>query len=284
MSEEQARSFIEQATQSLQSGQLNQALDFANQAIMLDPSKAGAYVIKAVALAQLNQASEASRVFEEAIRLQPDDPKTRFNFAVHLMRQNQKMEALTQVQESLRVDPSHAGARDMLAQLERDLGIMPEARPSEQAPPPIQAPPEQAPGTPYGQNPYGSPYAQPSPYLHPQQSFGRSHNVAFVERMGQTWDVIGWCLVGLYLLIFIVQVPQMMESIRLIMETGGRVEPEQNPVLQMLGFVGAISALTWMIIDIVDRRTSWLWLVLFCLCCCCGPVQALYMALGRKQQ
>ncbi len=283
MSEEQARSFIEQATQSLQTGQLNQALDFANQAIMLDPTNGDAFSLKAVALAQLNQNAEATRAFEEAIQLQPTNSKVRYNLAVHLVRQNQKVEGLTQAREALQLDPAHAGARELIAQLERELGVASIPRPSEGAVPPVQGVDPNI-QSPYGQNPYGG--QPPSPYGPPRPGYaGSTHKIAFIEQLGPTWTAIGWALVAVYILLMIVQIPATSEAVRFAMENPGvRPTQTQNPFIQILGFGVWVCALTWMIMDIIDRRASWLWLVLYCICCCCGPVQAIYMLAGRKPQ
>ncbi len=291
MSDDQTQSFIEQATQSLQSGQLNQALDFANQAILLNPQAADAYVIKAVALAQMHQSAEATGAFEDALRIQPDNAKTRFNFAVHLVHQNQKPEAIAQASEALRLDPSHAGARQLLGQLEADMGIGGQPRPPEGAvPPPVQgAPgPEQPYGAnPYQQNPYGSPYGGPNqPYVRPQQS---GHNVALVEQIGtKTWTGIGWGFVAAWFILFIIGIvtagPEIARAFNEGMTGNARPGPAMgNPIQTVLSWILSLGALTWMIVDIVDRRSNWVWLVFYVLCCCCAPVQVLYMALGRKQ-
>jgi len=284
MSEEQSINFINQATQSLQSGQLNQALDFANQALLLNPESADAYVIKAVALAQMNQAAEATQAFEDALRIDPSNAKTRFNLAVHLVRQNQKTEALTQVREALASDPSHVGARDLLTQLERELGVAPAGQASV---PPIQQPGQttEVPGaqSPYGQNPY-----QQSPYGSPQQPYyapTSQHNLPFVENMGKNWEIIGWAFVIVWLLLFLVQMPQAIAQVQEAMRNPGAPPPQQqgNPIITVLGLANALGGITWMIMDILDRRGNWLWFVLYLLCCCCAPIQALYMALGRKK-
>ena len=281
MSEEQAQNFIEQATQSLQSGQLNQALDFANQAILLNPEQADAYVIKAVALAQLNQAADATRAFEDALRIQPDNAKTRFNLAVHLVRQNQKTEALTQVQEALKIDPSHVGARELLGQLESELGL----RSAGEAAPPVQGMgQEQTVNQPYGAGP--NPYQQ-GPYAGGQQPCyqrpASAHNLPFVEQMGPTWTIIGWAFVAVWIILFLIQIPASIEAFQTAMRNpGAPPEQNQNPVLTVISLINAVGAITWMVMDILDRRASWVWLVFFCLCCCCAPVQSLYMLFGRK--
>lgn len=288
MSDDQAQSFVDQATQSLQSGQLNQALDFANQAILLNPQAADAYVIKAVALAQMNQAADATRAFEDAIRILPDSAKTRFNFAVHLVHQNQKNEALAQAREALNLDPTHAGARQLVGQLEAELGLG--ARPSEGAVPPVQGmpgPEQPYGGNPYQQNPYGSPYGGPNqPYVRPQHT---GHNVALVEQIGaNTWTMIGWGFVAAWFILFIIGIltagPEIARAFNEGMSGNARPGPTMgNPIQTVLSWILSIGALTWMVIDIVDRRSSWVWLVFYVLCCCCAPVQVLYMALGRKQ-
>lgn len=285
MAEDQAQSFINQASQSLQSGQLNQALDFADQAIALNPGMVDAYVIRAVSLAQLNQPQEATRAFEDAIRIQPDNAKTRFNLAVHLVRQGQKVEALTQVREAQRLDPNHAGAREMLLQLEGELGVTPTPAPGSEAVPPVAGV-----ASPYGANPYQqqNPYPQgaPSqPYFRPPQ---KEHNVALVEQIGGgVWTGIGWVFIIAWFLINVIYMvtegPVFMQTLQDVLAGETPADPDQgSPLWTVLALLFSVSSLAWMIIDIIDRRSSWIWGVFFAICCCCGPVQVLYMLLGRK--
>lgn len=287
MSAEQAKGFLDQATQSIQGGMFTQAIDLIDQAIALDPNNAEAYLLKGVAMAQTNQPDAATEAFQKAIMIQPTNPKAFFNLAVHQSRTGNKTSALDAAREALRLDPAHAGARELVGQLEQELGLARTADPMLKE----DAPPVQAVQNPYAnQNPYASqnPYTQQNaPYY--REGYGPSaHSVAFVERMGATWTTIGWVLVGIWVLIFLISMitsgPQIIEAMQQAMRNPNAQPPMQqgNLFLQVLSWINTLAALIWMIIDIADRRGNWLWLVLFICCCCCAPIQAIYMAAGRK--
>ena len=286
MSEEQAKGFLDQATQSIQGGMFNQAIDLIDQAIAIDPNNAEAYLLKGVAMANTNQPDGATEAFQKAIMIQPTNPKAFFNLAVHQSRMGNKTQALDAAQEAMKLDPAHAGARELVGQLEQELGMARTVDPMlKEDVPPVQAGP---------QNPYASqnPYVQQpgaAPYY--REGYAPSaHSVAFVEKMGQTWTTIGWVLVGIWVLIFLISMitsgPQMIEAFQEAMRNPNGPRPMQqggSMIMQILSWINTLAALIWMIVDIADRRGNWLWLVLFICCCCCAPVQSIYMAAGRKK-
>lgn len=284
MAEDQAKGFLDQATQSIQGGMFNQAIDLIDQAIAIDPNNAEAYLLRGVAMAQTNQPDGATESFQKAIMIQPTNAKAFFNLAVHQSRMGNKTQALDASREALRLDPAHAGARELIVQLEQELGLERTVDPMlKEDVPPVQAGP---------QNPYGAqnPYAQQPGAQYYRQGYAPSaHSVAFVEKMGQTWTTIGWVLVGVWVVIFLISMitsgPQMIEAFQEAMRNPNAPRPVQqgNILVQILSWINALAALIWMIIDIADRRGNWLWLVLFICCCCCAPIQAIYIAAGRRK-
>lgn len=274
MAEDQVKGFIDQATSSIQSGMFNQAIELASQALAIEPDNADALILKGVALAQVNQADAATDAFQRAVMVQPTNPKAFFNLAVHYSRLGKKDLALDAAREAANLDPAHAGARDLLMQIEREMGV---ANTS------ISAPPVSAPYQ--AQNPYQAPGGA---YM--REGYAPSvHSVAFVERMGNNWTNLGWGLAIVSILMFVVGILVSVGDFQQIMAnpntprdpfagmTGIRL------VVSLLDMVVRAGALAWIIIDIIDRRGNWLWLVLYVICCCCAPVQAIYMAAGRKQ-
>jgi tetratricopeptide (TPR) repeat protein len=290
MSMEQAKEFIAQATQSLQSGQIAQAMDLANQAIALDPTNAEAFILKGIASAQSNQPEAASEAFGEAVRLDPNSSKAHFNLSVHQYGLGQKMDSLESSRKALQADPSHAGARDMIARLETELGIAAPAPTTQMVTPPSDG------NTPYGgaptQTPQNNPYYR-SPYdaQAPQQQAG---SVPFVENMGATWTTIGWVLVGVGL---VLAVASMATQWGTIMEAFSNPQAAQSRspfamssgpgmIFSLLGYIPLFGSLVWMCMDIANRRGNWVWLVPYVLCCCCGlpyiPM-GIYMLAGRNK-
>ncbi len=277
MSEEQVRGFIDQATQSIQGGMFNQAIELIDQALALQPDNGEAYLLRGVALSQVNQPQAATEAFQKAVMLQPTNSKAHFNLAVHYSRLGQKDLGLDAAQEALRLDPAHAGARDLVTQLERELGVPSTATDSPATDsPPVQT--AQPMGNPYaGQNPYQQSNA---PYLREGYS-PNVHAVAFVEKMGSNWVTLGWVLTGLSLLFLIIGLQQLLSNPSASRDpfagfTGSRL------IITLVDMGVRFAALGWVITDIMDRRGNWVWLIPFVLCCCCAPVQAIYMLAGRK--
>jgi hypothetical protein len=115
--------------------------------------------------------------------------------------------------------------------------------------------------------------------------------------MGSTWTTIGWIVVAVGIIITVIswsmqfgQISQMLSDPAAFQRqqsanpfadlTGGRM------VLSIFSLIVSAGSLTWFIVDIVDRRTSWVWIVPYVLCCCCGlqpAVMAIYMLAGRKK-
>ncbi|MEQ1824028.1 MAG: tetratricopeptide repeat protein [Fimbriimonadaceae bacterium] len=274
MSNEQAQDFLNQATTSIQNGQFDQALTLADQCLALDPSNGDAQLLRGIALSQTKQPDLAQAAFRAAADLMPNSPKPLFNLAVHHYGVGQKREAYDLANAALQLDPSHAQARDLAGRLQQELGIP-------------------APGIPTGPSSDSAqaqnPYAQGANYYRPgfENQSGTVHSVAFVEKMGPTWDKIGLIIAGLGMLLMIigfVSVAGHWDEMMTAMQAGRRYQPPQNIIQTILGWTTSLCALVWTICDIADRRASWLWLVGLILCCCCAPFQFVYFFVTRKNQ
>jgi tetratricopeptide (TPR) repeat protein len=294
MSEEQARQFLEQATQSLQSGQFQQALELADQSIALRENDAEAHILRGIALSQLGQPEPATEALRRAISLAPQNPKAYYNLAVHAYSQGQKAEALEMAREAVRLDSKHAGARDLVARVEAEMRPQDDvAAPRAQEP----AAPTEAPGAPSQPSaPYQSPYQQPpGGYVRPGYESSGVHSLQFVENMGKTWDAIGWGLVITSLVVFVASIflfmPLYMEMFRdpenisrmNMMGLGGGA---LSIVIQLVSWAATLASLVWMILELSDRRGNWLWMLPYIICCCCGfhwIVLGIYLIAGRTK-
>jgi len=298
MAQEQIRQFIDQATQSIQSGQFDQALQLIEQALALDPNNAEAYVLKGIGLSQTGQPAAATEALKRAVDLDPNNAKAEYNLAVHLYSQGLKTEALNAARQASVLDASHAAARQLVSTIETELGIgarpttpfsndpIAEAPPTNVAPPPMEQP-GPTPFAQASQPQYVNPYMK-DPYA------SQEHSIPFIGNMGGAWTAIGWFLAALNLvggLILVYMVIQTMphvnpnnpdEAQQFILRTfGGLVN-----LVRICGFGGMFGIIAWTIIDVIDRRSNPVWLIPGVVCSCCQfgwLALPIYILAGRNK-
>lgn len=322
MSQEQVSQFIEEAQQSLQSGQFDSALELIDQAIALDENNSDPYVYRGIALSQLGRPEEATEAFRNAIMHGPYNPKAYFNLAVHYYQLGQAMQAEEMAKETMKIEPNHPGARDLLIRIENErkpaapqssIGAFPgdplAAPPSSEPPKPVtidpgasspssegpvsQEPPLQQPYQ--TQQPYGGPPqtpVQPTGYYRPGYDTSGTHSLQFIANMGKGWDTFGWILaIGTMVVGGIVWasafsiMAQVFSNPEAFAGSSPWMTPGVSVPLQILDMVGRLVALVWMILELADRRGNWLWILPFVICCCCnlpGVVMAIYLWKGRQ--
>lgn len=246
MINEQAKAFLDQATQSLQNSQFQQALELVDQAIALDPKASDAQVLRGICLSQLGQPDAATEAFRKAIMLSPYNAKAYYNLAVHQNSLGNKKEAAELAREAVGVDPRHNAAKQLLMQLEAEIAgpahmpsgthetpVDPEhpfiqhshnpgaqdlpgqapAAPGHESPgaPPAAAHPPQA-GAAAGPPPGASPYSQPAASQFSPQGYTRpgydqpAHSLPWVGNMGTAWTTIGWVLAVITFVLFAAQI------------------------------------------------------------------------------
>lgn len=317
MSQEQVKQFIEQATQSLQSSNFDQAIELLDQAIALDPRESDAFVYKGIALSQLNRPGEAVEAFRQAVMLSPYNAKAYFNLGVHAYAQGDKLLAEEMARETVRIDPKHGGARDMIAKIEAERQPAQASAPqapyvgdplsgpqpglgSDPMPPgqqPMGAPTmSEQPAQPGPQAPYGAPQTPtPTGYYREGYDARSVSSIAFVRNMGKSWDTVGLSLSAASVLLFLISLgtsipiyqkafsdpqafQQQNQNMFMAMQGG-------NMIVSIISMLVSVSLLTWMILDISDKRSNWLWMLPYFLCCCCcglpGVVSGIYIWKGR---
>ncbi len=321
MAQEQIQPFLDQATQSIQSGQFDGALQLVNQALALVPDSADAYLLRGICLSQTGQPAAATEAFTKAISLDPKSAKARYNLSVHQYALGQKVDALKSSREALELEPTHAGARQLITTLEAELaGPSPSSTPNYNDPLAVQSTPppiSQAPTIPVSQpNPYSSSeqsnIGQPQvsapptmPNVPPQVNTagqnpyaksayeGPEHSIPFVENLGKAWVGIGWGLAALSLMGFIVGIIMFMGAFN----AGLANDPQQmtqwmegqNGLMWLSrigGFGSLLGILIWTIMDIIDRRGNFVWLIPNIVCSCCGfgwLTLPIYILAGRNK-
>jgi tetratricopeptide (TPR) repeat protein len=285
MAEYAGKEFLDQATQSLQGGHFQEALELVGNAIALSPDSADAYVLKGIAESQLNRPHEAIESFQKAIALDPKNAKAPYNLAVHYYGSGQKEEALAAARQAIEADPSHASARDLVMRIEAELNL---------APPPVPgAPVESAPPvTPAAFTPVGDAAGYRQGYESPL------HSLQWVENASKFWDTLGWTI-----------------ALLTIAATVGIVAVGAQPYFQMINYIAThqnaqpvvpelfkspwftvafwgsllldLASLVWMIFELIDRRGPWIWLLPYFVCCCClglqGAAMGAYLLFGRSK-
>lgn len=285
MSDQSSKQFIEQAQQSLGGGQIVEALDFAQQAAALDPESADAHMLCGIALSQLNRPIEAEESFTRSATLNPGNPKLYYNWAVHYYSLGKKQEALNASRRALDLDPSHASSRDLVIRLEGELGMR--SSMSE-----VQVPP-----VPFSQQPPAMPQ-QPMHYYGGYEP--PLHGIRWVEKLGSKWDLFGWLCGGLHLIVMIINVMQSSAMMSDAMSNPNsfldKIFKDPNAYQNgaatftgLLGYLFVFALLFWLIVDILDRRASWVWLLPYFVFCCCSCtlldwiILPLYIFVGRPK-
>jgi len=277
MRHEQARQILDDATLAVQTGRFEDALPLIEQVLALDPENYEAYVVRGIALAQSNQPEEATAAFRKSIEINPNITKTHYNLAVHLDGLGRTNEALTHARRALEIDPSHDNSQSLLRKLERDLGMAAAENVDFLAPAAEME----------GNSPYERPENEPGYYREGYDSDPEVHSIPLVERMGSAWLLTGVILAALPLLLFAIEVSisgmRSATATSLSGATGGAI------VLALTRTVLSFFALTWLIMDALDRRLNLIWIVPFVFCCCCsmgylhGAITLIYILLGRKR-
>jgi tetratricopeptide (TPR) repeat protein len=280
----------EQATAAIQAGNFSEALDFVDRAIAETPSDSELQVLKGICLAQLQRNDEATAAFRQAITLSPYNAKAYYNLAVHQYQLGNKTEALAMATEAANTDIKHGGARKLIETINADLAgtnapKSVEPNPMDPLSAPISSMPEPA------ERPRP---VEPAPTVnYPRPGYGgnaNDHSLAFVEKMGPGWLALGWLTVLLNLGYLAITVLLLMKFFpqgttdQAAMQAEIQKDPLAMPgnILFLGGWMGAI---VWTILDLVDRRGNFLWLLPQVLCSCCvGFITTpLYILVGRRK-
>lgn len=301
MSEDQAKSFIEQATSSIQSGNFSQAIEFLDQAAELAPNDSEVSVLKGICLSQSGRAPEATAAFRKAITQSPYNAKAYFNLAVHLYGLGDKVEALQMAEEAAKIDVRHAGARQLMEKIQNEANPVAAAKSAYNPADPLSSPPPGEEGveapkiqSPTAPNAPTSPYAAQgtqSSYMRPGYEAAEADNIAFVGKMGGGWLAIAWVLVAMSLLALGLSISTSTPMIQAMM-AGNTAEAQRlqaaaagNVGLSFLSYGATLGIILWTILDLINRRGNFVWLIPQVLCSCCGfgwLVMPIYILAGRK--
>jgi tetratricopeptide (TPR) repeat protein len=278
---EQSNEYLRLATEAYGAQNFSSALENLEHALRADSSNVSAWILKGIVLAQTQRPSEATLAFEQAISAGPDNAKAYYNFATHMHQQGNSSRALDLAKMAVSLDPAMTSAQDLVRILEPGPNV----------------PPAGVGGIPASST--GSPYASPPSFAqYPREGYqpAGAHTVPFVEKLGPKWVVIGYAISVVALLFFVFWLAVAWPYIQEIFanfQDQAKVQAASEKVAaktggvagQLITYMLPIAAVAWMIIDLIDRRGNFLWLIPGICCACCGmhwAILPLYIVLARK--
>ncbi|MEI8282714.1 MAG: tetratricopeptide repeat protein [Armatimonadota bacterium] len=261
MSEDQ-NSTIQQATDFVNAGKFEEALESSRAVLVTDPNSGDAKLIEAISLSQLGQSRDASEAFSAAIRMAPTNVKARFNAAVHEFNMGNTGQARTLANEALNLDSNHEGTKTLVEKMG-----------------PEQAPPQG-----------GMQYPREAPEGFMPQNEG----IAFIRNLGPTWVMLGWFLVICSFASFaysaynlVIHWADLMSAVS--SKNQAQIQAVSNamqtPLMQIFAWVVLGANMVWTIMDLIHRKGNFVWLIGHIPCTCLGLsfiTQPLYILLGRK--
>lgn len=281
------------------------AVDAFRKAIMLSPYNVKAYYNLAVHYYGVGEKVKAEEMAREAVRVDP-----RHAGARDLLGRIEGERAPTEV-GTKPAEPGSPGQGtavppvappsgvEVLGPRPHELPRQPEthAVPSQplESPPPgtaTRSPAATSATPPGGYVPPSTPL--PGGYYRQGYETRQVHSLNFVETMGEGWTRVGWALAIVGTVVFLGSLVATISMWGAIVSNANQSGdlPAMfggNDLLTLiLGLVGSfiqIATLVWMILELVDRRGNWLWLIPFLLCCCTGlqgPLVMIYLLKGRE--
>jgi tetratricopeptide (TPR) repeat protein len=250
------------AVDALSSASYATALNYADEAISWDGSSADGYLQRAIALSQMDRNGEAIAAFETACRLSPESAKIWYNRAVHEFRSGDESAAEESLNRALLADPNHQSAKELHARL---TGVEVSSAPSE---PPAE-------GLPVQQG-YSTPPVVAGPSL------------PFVARLGKRWTFIGWMIALASLTAFGLTLAAIIpySGLALVDPSEFQAVASKSPMMQWSNLIGTLSwmsAICYTVLDTINRRSNWAWVLPQILCSCVVGwiMMPLYLLLNR---
>ena len=269
MSEDQF-SPLHQATDFVNGGNYEQALEMSRSILVTDPNNADAKLIEAISLSALGSPRDASEAFSAAIQLAPTIAKPRFNAAVHEFNVGNIGPARLLANEAKSLDPQHDGVSQLLERM--------------------------------GPEPQFS--SKPSyPRIASNEFETPNEGIEFIRKNPHAWMLIGWCitlgsfLTTIWFLMTIVpHFNELLDAGKSIgdgpagfQKTKGLQNSIGSPLLSVAVYGFSISNLAWMVMDIIHRKGNFVWLILHIPCTCLGLglggnfiTLPIYILFGRK--
>jgi tetratricopeptide (TPR) repeat protein len=289
MSRTQVSLFIEQAAELLRQGRPEEGLSTIERALALDPQDGEALELKAIALATLDRDSEAGEYFLAATKAAPNIAKYFYNYAVYLDERGEPALALEAIRQAVKLDSSNLGSIDLMRRMETTSGAAPMDLPELAL----------VEDTDDGNRPreqdhltsHISDISEISDIYKPEFMHGfygqgmEIHSLRWVEELGKTWRLIGWCLSALgilstvFLVLTYIGMLGRSFSIAAANPIAGLGFSSAQVVFMTISLLDTAFLIVYMVFELLDRRKSWFWLVCCCLACCIYQVSWLIVGI-----
>jgi len=238
---------VEQATEALNAGRFEDALNEVLGVLALEPNHPDAILLQAIALSQLGRAQEASAAFVRAVTLAPGSAKARYNAAVHEYNVGNRDVALQLVNDALTIEPNHSSAKDLQRRIAGDVSY-----------PKLETP--------------STPTVVPT-------------GIPFIQKLGSVWIGAGFVLAFCNAASYLGQTAMMNGSKTYQELQTGQIKElgeltakfsaitQEVPALVPLGMLDLflrVALLVYLVLDLNHRKGNYVWLVPLILTGCCG--------------
>jgi tetratricopeptide (TPR) repeat protein len=238
----------------IEEGLFGDAAELGRQSLEQFEDDSELTMLRGLALVQAGEIDEGTALLKLSTELGPTNPETFHNLAVALCNQGDFAEAQTIAKEALRLDPSHEGAVGTLRQCQAQFEISTENA--------------------------GRKLIDPS---EESNRPGLDSAEVHVLHLGEAWTRVGFgvCAFCVFSFIYILYHPILGGS-----GTSFALRPDPASKLSFFLYVtSGLAAVFWTLIDIIDRREKFVWLLPVWICGFVAmPVLPLtfYLALRKK--
>jgi tetratricopeptide (TPR) repeat protein len=231
--------------QLIENSSFASAAKLAREALEVFPDDPELTMLNGLALVQSGKIDAGTAQLKLSTELDPTNAETFYNLALALCNQGDHHEAEVYAREALKIDPEHAGALNTLSKCE-GASFRAEGESVEVSPISIRPGPD-------------------DPEIH-------------ILNLGDAWTRIGFVLAGYCVLSFIYVVAHPFVT------NEGKPDPH-NKLSFFLYITAGLGTLFWTLIDVIDRRDKFVWLLPMFVCGVTAlPVLplTLYLALRKR--
>ena len=262
---------LELAAEAIESRQYARASKFAREVIQISPGLSLAWLLEAMSLSRLSRSKEASVAFERAINIEPDSARIHFNYAVHLSSFGESIDALREAEKAVEIDPEMADAQILANRMRENLGL----------------PVKQVVGR----------VTQLGPFAMLKQvkvEAGETSSMPWIDAIEPFWTILGVFLALSSLVAMAIFIGTsghvLLHALKHPPQTGHKLVLPLTGYLKLLatvfGYVGGLGSLAFVVIDVLNKRRSFIWMPVMFLAFCAGfswlPL-SIYLIFGRRR-
>lgn len=235
---DQVVELLEQAQKEIDLKNFGVALEHIDKAIDIAPNESNAYVLKGIVMSQTDREYDAQSAFEKAIETDAQNALAFANYAMHLYQSRSRDKALVMAEAALQIDPENSTAQEIQSLLKESEPIMADRILTADG-----------------------------------DVLVEEHRIRMIKRLGTIkWTKIGWAIFALalavitatgYMTLSIINEHKSMSKgeldIKVLLNAVEQAYGYWYTLLRILDPLARAGALAWTVLDIMDRKRSWLW-------------------------